>query len=87
VAAKFKLNHAGMQALLDGEVGRNAVMPHAEATLARARANAPVATGAYRASLHIVETHTDRFVARVTADVPHSLVVEFHTRTLGGSIG
>ena len=84
---RFKLNHAGMQALLDGDVGRNAVMPHAEAALAAAQANAPVESGAYRNSLHIEETHTDRFVARVVADVDHALAVEFATRNLGRSLG
>lgn len=44
-----------------------------------ARASAPVASGAHRASLHIEGVIEKRAVARVVADTDHSLAVEART--------
>lgn len=83
----FKLNHAGVQALLDGAQGVDSlVRGEAEKVAAAARSNAPVASGAYRDSIHLEETHTDRLVVRVVADVPYAMNVEADHGTLARSL-
>lgn len=87
MATKVKLNHAAMQALLDGGSGVEAILDqHAEQVASRARGNAPVASGDYRDSIHVETEHTDRMVKRVVADVPHALVVEAKTGNLARSL-
>lgn len=82
----FRLNHGGMDSLLKGSVGHNAVEGPAEAALSAAVAGAPVETGAYRGSLHIEWDTTDRAVARVVADVNYSHVVEANTGNLARAL-
>jgi hypothetical protein len=48
--------------------------------------SAPVASGAYRDSLHIETDHTDRMVKRVVADVDYALVVEANTGNLARAL-
>lgn len=83
----FKLNHGGIQSYLDGGGGVEALLEaKAQTALARAQASAPVASGAYRESLHVETDRTDRMVKRVVADVPYALVVEANTGNLARSL-
>lgn len=83
----FKLNSRGIQSYLDGGGGVEAMLEaKAQEVLARAQASAPVASGAYRDSLHIATDHTDRMVKRVVADAPHAMVVEANTGNLARSL-
>lgn len=83
----FKLNSRGIQSYLDGGGGVEAMLEaKAQEVLARAQASAPVASGAYRDSLHVETDHTDRMVKRVVADVPYAMVVEANTGNLARSL-
>ena len=84
---RIKLNSAGIQSYLDGGGGVDAMLQaEAETRAERARANAPVASGAYRDSIHVETDHTDRMVKRVVADVPYAMVVEANTGTMARSL-
>lgn len=77
VFSRFKLNSGGIQEYLDGGHGVDTLLHQAaEAAASRAQAGAPVASGAYRDSIHVEEDHTDRLVVRVVADVPYAMIVE-----------
>ena len=83
----FKLNHPGIQALLDGGSGVEAMLDaEAEKVASAARSNAPVASGAYRDSIHVETAHTDRMVKRVVADVDYAMKVEADNGTLARSL-
>lgn len=74
---RVDLNDAGMEALLHDP----GVTADLEARMARAlqqaQATAPVATGAYRDSLHVeVVQHPSRSVVRVVSDVDYAMTVE-----------
>ena len=86
MAATFKLNHAGMGALLKSAEIRSLVAPYAERILAAAKASAPVESGEHQASGHIEHDTTDRAVERVVFDSDHSLVVEANTGHIAGSL-
>lgn len=84
---RIKLNSAGIQSYLDGGGGVDAMLQaEAETRAERARANAPVASGAYRDSIHVETDHTDRMVKRVVADVPYAMVVEANNGTMARSL-
>lgn len=84
---RLKLNRKGVEDLLKGSAAEDACRPKAEAAVGRARASAPVASGAYRASIHVEEVmHPTRKVFRVVADVPYALVVEADTGNLARSL-
>jgi len=84
--ARVKLNGRGVQAILNSSETRAILTPKAESVLAAAKASAPVASGAYRDSLHIEQDTTDRVVVRVVADVPYALLVEANTGTLSRAL-
>lgn len=85
--ARVTINHRGIQEYLDGRHGVEAVLEReAQERLARAKASAPVKTGAYRDSLHVETVHTDRMVKRVTADVDYAMLVEAKTGNLARSL-
>jgi hypothetical protein len=85
--ARVKINHRGIQEYLDGRHGVEAVLEReAQQSLDRAKASAPVKTGAYKESLHIETVHTDRMVKRVVADVDYAVVVEADTGNLARSL-
>lgn len=86
MAARFKLNSAGVKEILNGDIARKACRPAAERALAAAQSGAKVDSGEYQDSLHIEEDHTDRLVFRMVADAPHSLAVEARDRTLGRAL-
>ena len=55
--------------------------------VADAKANAPVASGAYRDSIHLeMVRHGDRTVAQIVADVPYAMSVEADTGNLTRSL-
>lgn len=59
----------------------------AEASAANARSNAPVDTGDYRDSIHVVmEMHPTRVVAHVVADDWKANIIEARFGTLGRSL-
>lgn len=85
--ADIKINHAGIQSLLDGGQGVDSMLDSkAAGVAARAQSGAPVDSGAYRDSIHIETDHTDRMVKRVVADVSYSLVVEAKTGNLARAL-
>ena len=85
--ARIKLNSRGIQNYLDGGGGVDAMLQaEAETRAERARANAPVASGAYRDSIHVETDHTDRMVKRVIADVDYAMVVEANTGNMARSL-
>lgn len=83
----LRINHAEVQSYLDGAHGVDAILEqHAQATLSAAQSSAPVLSGAYRDSLHVVTDHTDRMVKRVTSDVAYAMAVEANTGCLARSL-
>ena len=87
MSARFKLNTgAPFEQILKSDEVRAFITERAERVLAAAQSSAPVASGTYRASLHIEQDTTDRAVARVVADVPYAMVVEADTGNLARAI-
>lgn len=86
MGSKFKLNSPGVKALLNSAGIRGVVTGHAQKALARAKANAPVKSGAYRDGLRLEQATTDRAVARVVATARHSAAVEANTGNLRRSL-
>lgn len=85
--SRFRLNSAAIKAMLDGGNGVEALLDEAaEQRADRARSGAPVASGAYRNSIHVETDRTDRMVKRVVADVPYAMVVEANTGNLGRAL-
>lgn len=85
--AKVNLNHAEIQSYLDGEHGvEQALDAAAERAAEAARSSAPVASDAYRDSIHVETDHTDRMVKRVVADVDYALVVEANTGNMARAL-
>lgn len=83
-----KVNGGTIQEYLDGKHGVEQKIGQEAAEVAdRARANAPVDSGAYRDSIHVETSHTDRMVKRVVADVPYAMVVEARDGTMARSLG
>lgn len=83
---KVKLNSRGMGELLNSGDVRDALTDRAERVLSAAQSSAPVASGAYRDSLRIVQDTTDRAVVRVASDVAHAYVVEANTGNLARAL-
>lgn len=73
---RIKLNHGGMAALLKSSGVRADLTSRMNRALSAARGSAPVATGAYRDGLHIVQATTDRAVVRLAGGTDHDLIVE-----------
>lgn len=84
--AKFIFKGSGVEEILNSSATRALLDSPAEAVAARMRANAPVATGALAASIHVEDDTTDRAVKRVMADVPYAMVVEADTGFASRSI-
>lgn len=83
---RVELNSAGVRELLNDSGVRAELERRAERVAAAARATAPVATGAYRDSIHVTTGRTDRAEARVVAPVPHAMLVEAKTGNLARSL-
>lgn len=82
MASTVRLNRRGMAALLNAPGVRDDLTRRASRVEAAAKASAPVESGAYRNSIHVVQDTTDRAVVRVVAESDHGLVVEANTGTL-----
>lgn len=77
MATTVRLHSPGIQSYLDGDHGVHELLHgKAAAVLAAAQGDPHDASGAYEASLHVEEDHTDRLVVRVVADVPYAMVQE-----------
>ena len=85
-STRIKLNSAGIAALLKSSDVRADLTARGERVLSSAQSSAPVASGAYRDSLRVVQDTTDRAVVRVAANVPHAYVVEANHGTLARAL-
>lgn len=85
--AKLKLNSGEMDALLKSGQVREPLKAIADRIAATARANAPVASGAYRDGIGRDSTTTDRAVERVVARDKDSAVIEARTGNLKRAMG
>ena len=84
---RIELNRAGIREILKSPEVAAELHRRAERVAAAARASAPVATGAYLASIEVVdEVHKDRVVSRVYARAPHSHLVEAQSGNLARSL-
>ncbi len=85
--SRLVLNHSEVQSYLDGGHGVDDLLESAaERALSAAQSSAPVASGAYRDSLHLETDHTDRMVVRVISDVDYAMVVEANTGNLARAL-
>jgi hypothetical protein len=83
---KVKLNSAGMAELLKSkEVGAE-MHRRMQSALAAAEASAPRDTGAYAASLVLIDDVTDRAVCRLASTVDHGMDVEARTGNLARAL-
>lgn len=83
---KVILNRRGIGSVLLSRTVRDDLTDRAGRVLSRAQASAPVASGAYKASLRIEQDTTDRAVVRVVAGVPYAMVVEADTGNLSRAL-
>lgn len=83
---RIELRSGEIARLLKSRPIRSTCRTSAEKVAAVARQSAPVATGKYRASIHVESATTDRAVERVVADAPHALVVEAKTGNLARAV-
>jgi hypothetical protein len=87
VITRVRMNGRGAAEILNSGGVRAGITPFAEQVLGAAQSIAPVESGAYRASLAILQDSTDRVAVRVVADVPHSYIVEARHGTLARALG
>jgi hypothetical protein len=85
-STRIKLKSSGMASLLKDSGVRSMLTERAERVLSAAQGSAPVASGAYRDSLHLEQDTTDRAVVRVVASVDYSHVVEANSGVLARAI-
>lgn len=86
MAASIKLNRAGVGEVLKSSGVRADLTARAERVLNAAEANAPVASGEYKAGLGLAQDTTDRAVVRVVATAAHSMIVEANTGNLARAL-
>lgn len=84
--AKVVLDSAGMKDLLNDPAVRAELTRRAGPVLAAAQLGAPVVSGDYKASIHLVQATTDRAVVRVVADVSYAMSVEANTGNLARAL-
>lgn len=85
-STRVKLNSRGVAALLKSSGVRADLTARGQRVLSAAQSSAPVASGAYRDGLHIVQDTTDRAVVRVAGATDHDLVVEANTGNLARAL-
>lgn len=84
---QVRLISRGMKAVLHSSGVEREMKRRADRVAGQARSSAPVATGAYRASIRAyTEDHPTRVVGRVAAEVPYAANVEASRRVLGMAI-
>ena len=87
MAVTVKLDSDGIADLLQSAGVREELRTRAERVLSAARSAAPIDSGDYRESLHIVEeTHTDRDVVKVVAEIRYGAAVEAATGNLARAL-
>ena len=84
---KIVLVHSAIEAMLKEDGVRALLVGPADRAAAAAKASAPVASGAYRDSIHRESATTDRAVELVVASAPHARVVESRTGNLARALG
>lgn len=84
---RVQLDRGEMGRLLKSDQMRPPLRDVAERWAGRARASAPVETGAYRGSITVESDTTDRAVERVVAHAPHAALVEAKTGNLKRALG
>lgn len=83
----MKWNNAEFQKLAHSAKVANVCKVEAEKVASAARASAPVDTGAYASSIHVViEDHPTRVTAQVVASDPKALIIESMTGNLGRAL-
>lgn len=85
--ARVVLNHSEIAKILKSDTVRAELTRRATRVLAAAQASAPVASGAYKAGLAIIQATTDRAVVRVAGTAPHSHLVESQSGNLARALG
>lgn len=79
---------SALDELARGDGVRGVVTDAADTVADIARADAPVASGEYRDSIHVeVEQADEGVVATVVADVRHAMIVESREGTLARALG
>lgn len=84
--ARVVLKSAGFREMLNSGEVRALLTGKASSVLSSAKANAPVDSGEYAASIHVEQATTDRAVVRVVASAPHAFVVEANTGNLARAL-
>ena len=84
---KIVLVSSEVEAMLKSAGVRAVLVGPADRVEAAAKASAPVASGAYRDSIHRESATTDRAVELVVADAAHARVVESRTGNLARALG
>jgi len=83
---RIEIHSAGIKDLLRDPGVRRDLTARAENVLSAAKASAPVDTGEYRDSLHVIEDTTDRVSVRVGSNDPKGLIVEAKTGNLARAL-
>lgn len=83
---RYTQKSSGIRELLTSDETRAVLTDKAQAVEAAAKSSAPVASGAYRDSIHIEQDTTDRAVTRVVSDAPHAFVVQANTGNLARAL-
>jgi hypothetical protein len=78
----IKIDRQGLGEFLHGPEIREALRVYAIQMAARARASAPVDSGAYRNSIRVEDDTTDRAVVRVVAHDRKAIILEAKTGNL-----
>lgn len=84
---RVRINHAGMNALLHDAGVRADLVARGERVLSAAESAAPVESGAYKASLHlVVDEHPSRVAVHIGASVAYGMEVEADHGTLSRAL-
>lgn len=84
--AKVKVLDPGVRELLQDPGVAADLARRGQAVAAAARASAPVATGAYRDSIQMTTSTTDRAVVRVGSSDPKAFIIEAKTGNLARAL-
>lgn len=88
MAVNYRPNHTGLREVLRSDRMSEVITDAGEMIASRARANAPVLSGALRDSIRVaVDQHPTRVVAHVGVHVNYGLVIESRTHFLRRALG
>ena len=85
-SVRVEWNGRSLDQILKSDEVRDALTTRAERVLAKAKADAPVRSGAYRDGLHIEQDTTDRAVVRVAGSTDYDWFVEAETGNLAKAL-